>query len=497
MKILYVASARIPTEKAHGLQIMKMCEAFAALGHEVTLVVPTRRNSITEDSFAYYGVRRTFAIHMLPALDTVALGPAGFWLHRLTFACAATGFALSARPDLIYSRDELALWCLSFSSEPFVFEEHEGRWNFLVRRVMAKASAVTVITDGLRKAFRARGVPEEKLIVAPDGVDLVAFDAPESKQASRVRLGLPQDARIALYAGRLDGWKGTTTLFQAAVLLPEDVQIVVIGGEPDELDALRARHPRVRFLGPRPYRELPDNQAAADVLVLPNTARDRTSAQYTSPLKLFTYMASGRPIVASDLPSLREVLDERCAYFVAPDDAANLAAGIREALDDAGAGERAACARERVNAYTWDYRAMHIVAALPDPVARPNYLQFARYLLSGSFAALVDISANYVLHFFLWYLYASIIAFILTFFVSFLLQKYWTFRENSAHRIPVQSGISLGIALLNLALNTSLMYTAVSLLGVHYLIARIIVLGLISIESYILYKYVIFRRFRA
>jgi glycosyltransferase involved in cell wall biosynthesis len=102
--------------------------------------------------------------------------------------------------------------------------------------------------------------------------------------------------------------------------------------------------------------------AAADALVLPNTALDIISARFTSPLKLFAYMASGKPILASDLPSIREVLDDTCAYFFTPDDAQNLARGVEKVLSDAtGAAERGHEAREKVKAYSWKARAARIL----------------------------------------------------------------------------------------------------------------------------------------
>ena len=104
--------------------------------------------------------------------------------------------------------------------------------------------------------------------------------------------------------------------------------------------------------------------AAADVLALPNSGRESISARYTSPLKLYEYMASGRPIVASDLPSLREALTRgENAWLVAPDDPAALAAGIKSVLDDPEhAGAMAERARQDVQGHTWTARAERIVA---------------------------------------------------------------------------------------------------------------------------------------
>ncbi len=74
MRIYYVANARIPTEKAHGIQIMSMCEAFASLGHEVTLVVPKRKNTLTDDPFLYNGVAKNFSIEQIATLDFPWIG---------------------------------------------------------------------------------------------------------------------------------------------------------------------------------------------------------------------------------------------------------------------------------------------------------------------------------------------------------------------------------------------------------------------------------------
>ena len=109
MKILYIANIRLPTEKAHGIQIMKMCEAFAGLGHEIELVVPWRFNWIKTEPFEYYGVKKNFKITKLPSLDTVWLGRIGFWVQSFTFAEVSVWYALFKKADIVYSRDELSL----------------------------------------------------------------------------------------------------------------------------------------------------------------------------------------------------------------------------------------------------------------------------------------------------------------------------------------------------------------------------------------------------
>lgn len=79
-KLLYIANARIPTERAHGLQMNKMCEAFAAAGNEVTMLAPTRRNPISADPYSFYKTSKTYRIEYLPCPDLVRFGSVGFVL---------------------------------------------------------------------------------------------------------------------------------------------------------------------------------------------------------------------------------------------------------------------------------------------------------------------------------------------------------------------------------------------------------------------------------
>jgi len=368
-RLVYVSGARIPTARAHGLQIMLMCAAFVRAGLSVELVVPDRRRIVAEDPFAYYRISRTFSIRRLASLDLIGRArgfyAAAFMLDVIAFIARLLLARVAQDGDIVYCRDYPVLFALSPRRHVLVFEAHDiPRKHFLFRRALARARLVVAITHAMRDDLAALGVPAGRIIVAPDAVHLEDFAQPQSQADARRRLGLPLDKKIALYVGRIDGWKGTDTLFAAAAQLPADTMAVVIGGEPKQVAALSARYPRVRFLGSRPYHELADNMAAADVLVLPNSGKFDISARYTSPLKLFAYMTSGKPIVASDLPSIREVLGDDSAYVVASDDAAALAHGITAALADHHADKRAQRAQELVATHTWDARAAGVVAAL-------------------------------------------------------------------------------------------------------------------------------------
>lgn len=362
MRILYVAAVRLPTEKAHGVQIMRTCEALSKLGANVELAVPGRATPIKEDPFTYYGVVKNSLVTTLHAPDWFGRGPFGFATASFLFGRKVARYAKQQKFDVIYTRDKLALRAV-LSSKPtakVVWEVH-GKEDIASARQFVGRVRVVAITQGIKTDLVKEGFKTEDILVAPDGVELETFANPQSKEASRARLGLRQDKKIAMYIGRLDGWKGIDTLLEASKLLPEEVLAVIIGGEPAQIERLKLLYPKARFLGYHPYTAVADNQAAADVLVLPNTAKDVTSQLYTSPLKLFTYMAAGVPIVASDLPSLREVLDDSSAFFVEADNAVALAKGITEALTSQDAPMRAARAKERVVDYSWAARAQKIL----------------------------------------------------------------------------------------------------------------------------------------
>lgn len=359
MKITYIANIRMPTEKAHGIQIMKTCEALAELGHNIELIVPDRKTDITEDPFSYYGVKTRFMIRRLAVWDTIHYGKIGFLVESFLFVHAVRRHLRGSSADVFYGRDELILACLH---GPYAWESHTGAWNLAAQHVARRAKCIVAISRGLKEFYVEKGISPDKIIVAHDGIDLKQFENPQSKAEARVCLGIPLDTKVAMYIGRLDGWKGIDTLLAASTFLPHDTMLVIVGGEPMQIAEMSRRYPNVRFLGFRPYRELADTMAAADALVLPNTGKDEISVKFTSPLKLFAYMTSGVPMVASDLPSIREVLDEHSAFLVTPDDAPALASGIQQALE--GGSERAAYALARVADYSWKHRAERIVAAL-------------------------------------------------------------------------------------------------------------------------------------
>lgn len=355
MRILYIANIRLPTERAHGVQIMKMCEAFSRAGHTVELVASARSTRIDTDPFSYYAVEPLFSIKKLSRVDLLWLGYVGFWVEALIFAVFAWRYARN-KDAIVYSREELPLCLLSLAGKKVVWEAHIPRYNILSRMVLRRSDKLVVISQGLKDFYIGKGILPDRILVAHDAIDPKQFETNVSKGAALSALALPADKPVAMYIGLIEKWKGVETLLQAASLLPE-VRVAVIG-EGRELSAYKKEYPSVAYLGSLPYRDLARNQQAADVLVIPNSGKSIISRLYTSPLKLFAHMASGIPLVVSDLPSLREVVDENSAYLVRSDDPQALADRIREVLKNKeDAQVKAARARAAVLRYSWDARA--------------------------------------------------------------------------------------------------------------------------------------------
>ena len=369
MKLIYIANARIPTEKAHGIQIMQMCEAFSDNGAEVELIIPQRINPIKENAFDYYKARKNFRITKLPCLDLIILdkyiGRLGLWVENASFSFFVLLYLIFKKYDVIYIRDRLLLPISIFKKNLF-FEIHGFPKRFFLYSFFVKrANGVIAITKELKKLLIKRKNGVNKILIASDGVDIKKFDIQCSKAEARKKLNLPQNKKIILYSGHLYKWKGVQVLVDSSEYLDEKHLMVLVGGTEKDIRELRIKNQELKnisIIGYRPYQEIPYWLKSADVLVLPNSGKKEISKNWTSPLKLFEYMASKRPIVASDLPSTREILNEKNAVLIEPDNPEKLFQGIRKILEDDDLAEKISNqAFQDVQQYSWRNRSKHIL----------------------------------------------------------------------------------------------------------------------------------------
>ena len=372
MKIIYIANVRMPTEKAHGLQIMKMCEAFKVNGVELELVVPKRSNKIKSDPFEYYDIKNKFKITYIPCLDFISafpiLGKFWFLLQLFTFIIGARLYLIFNKADLIFTRSPIitALFKNATVEVHHLSKNNKKLEAWLLRR----AKKNVVLTSYLKKTLMDYGVKAENVLVSPDAVDLDIFDLDLSKEQARELLNLPNNKKILVYTGKFTTMgedKGLSLDFKAVSLMPaQDILLIAVGGSPWEVEKynILAQNlgisDKIMLLGGCNQKTLAIYQKAADILLMtfPNTEH---YAYYMSPLKMFEYMASKRPIIASDLPSIRDVLQGDDCLFISPGSTQDLLNKINFVLNNPlNVRDIAELAYRRISNFTWTKRADNI-----------------------------------------------------------------------------------------------------------------------------------------
>lgn len=383
LRLGYVARSRVPSDQANSLQVMKMCAAFAAHVGTLDLLIPFRAQDARaaraagESLWESYALAERFHVRRLMYLH---------WRDRFEvrgFSLAATIRAALRRYDLVYSRDVWTAYWLARLGHAVAFEAHNPaeEQRYPVWRAMLgerTLRGIFCISNALAEAYAEAGAPRERLHVLPDGVDLARFESPLSKVEARRRLGLPLDASIICHSGHLYPGRGAEETIEALAGVPGAV-LVMVGGRAEDIGRLKSIAEglnlleRVRFVGQVANRDVPAYLWAADVLAMPYTSRTPT-VRYMSPLKMFEYMAAGRPIVATDFPVVREVLrDGQTALLVQPDSSQALREVLQRALSDPSLQQRlAGAAREAAKAYSWERRAQRILAATVANDSRPT-----------------------------------------------------------------------------------------------------------------------------
>jgi len=342
------------------------------------LWIPRRINPIKDLPFNYYNVRESFVINKIPTIDLIPLhkilGSFANFIESMSFAVFNIWRLRKTNFDAVYSRDQFTLWLLSFLNYKFIYEMHKmPRHPSLYRKIWRKAHKIITITAVLKDAIVKEGADAAKILVAHDGVDLEIFNS-VNKSAGELKteLNLPAEQFLAGYVGKfktLEQEKGLKTMIEALSLLDKETKMAFIGGdeaEVKEYKSLAQRFnvlPQCIFIGYQPYKRMIEYMKAMDAVVLPSP--DKPLAHYSSPLKLFEYMASGRPIIASNLPALREILNDKNALFFKPENSDDLARAIKMIKASPALGYHLSQqALADVKNYTWTSRAENILKSI-------------------------------------------------------------------------------------------------------------------------------------
>lgn len=379
MNILYLASAAIPSESANSLQIIKMVEALKYSGHDTGLFVPRRKNRNQYDATQLreqYGLRSDIEIKYIPWLPT-AFGTLLFVLISVIIFSLRHG-----RADLVITREPNLAFCTSLLRLNTAIEIHQlpvtriAKWTLTrLVRSSTKSKRVTLIgitngikTDVLKTTGNQNRSPQ--MYVLPSGVDLSHF---ESMQANFTvtninRTGLKP---VLVYAGSFFRGKGVDEILQIAELMAE-AEFILIGGHGKHLERIKSQISTKQLAnvltpGHVSHQMIPSWLKLADILLLPMQENVEASGgqnigRWTSPIKLFEYMAADRPICVSDLPILREIVQEHQVKFVTASNPKAWVLAIRELMNDPQAMKTLSDeSKSAAQQYGWNGRAEKLV----------------------------------------------------------------------------------------------------------------------------------------
>jgi glycosyltransferase involved in cell wall biosynthesis len=362
MKLAIIAPTSMPSRRANTLQVMKMCQAFVSLGHDIRLAIPEENQKVEVgnrdwDFLAnHYGLSTQFQMKWLPANP-------GF--RKYDYAWHAVRWARAWEAEIIYTRLPQAAAIAARQGLQTILEVHDfpqGNTGPLLFRIFLHGSGArrlivisSPLAADLGEKFGSTIAPPF-LQMQPDGVDLERYTGlpePEENRRKLVadngkfghKLGdrFQTDRFTVGYTGHLYPGRGDTLLLELAKQLPQ-VNFLIVGGEPKDVARVQEVAKKndlenTFFTGFIPNAELPTFQSACEVLLMPYQERVSASsggniAKYLSPMKLFEYLACGRAIIASDLPVFRDVLTAENAILLPPDETSSWVDAIQKLIEN-------------------------------------------------------------------------------------------------------------------------------------------------------------------
>ena len=379
MKIAYFSRTKIPDLSANSNQSMQVCSAIAELNYSVTFFVVTENNCKIEinfeEIFHFYDIDEKFKIKFINVPATRESRLCYLWSSVVTFFKVAK-VLWQGNFDLVLGRDLISCSVATLVGVRTIYESHAPVWSGLLERLIFKLFIraekfyrLVVISHALSDAYKERykGLGS-KILVAPDGAAVADGSVRQMAlqgASSKLNVG---------YVGHLYQGKGIEVIEKIADDMP-DVTFHIIGGDAESIRywKKRMRLDNVFFYGFIPRSDLSSYYGLLDVCLLPNQDRVFGSGSgsiktpvdigsFTSPLKLFEYMAYGKAIVASDLPVLREVLHEGIAVLVDPKDFEGWKVAIRSLASEAIRENLGRAAKQELEIqYTWVRRMERIL----------------------------------------------------------------------------------------------------------------------------------------
>jgi len=363
LRILHVLDHSAPLHSGYAFRTLAILREQRSRGWE-TIQLTSPKQGPGE---ALEETAEGFAFHRTPRPPGAASsGPAALTRQMLATRRRIGDLIREHKPDVINAHSPIlvglpALWAGRRAGIPVVYEvralwedaavdhgtakERDTRYRatrWLETLAMRKVDHVTTICEGLRRELHSRGVPENRITVIPNAVDITEFHASSQRDdALAAKLGLA-GRRVLGFAGSFYAYEGLDVLLDAVARLAPghpDLSVLLLGGGPQD-EALRKQAAalgiadRVVFTGRVPHVEVARYYDLIDVLVYPRKSMRLT--ELVTPLKPLEAMASGRIVIASDVGGHRELVRDRETGFLFP---AGDVAGLARAIEDVLARE--------------------------------------------------------------------------------------------------------------------------------------------------------------
>ena len=355
MKGFYFINTDIINTRAHTCQILNTVASIDS-GLSIDIVAPKYHDVVDFDAIKQrHDLLKAPRVIFLRNFGIRTPKVVTFILFNVPAILFLFSKKIKKEMDFIYIRSSLFLPLVIFAyilRTPVFYETHrkplslrERYRDYIISKI---ATGIIVISTHMREHYLSY---KKKILVVHDAVSLQRFAVTIGKNEARKKLGFSLDKNICLYTGTVSKLKGVDYVFEVARILPE-ILFILVGQISSEF--VYANLPsNVRMLGRKEQKELPMILQVADVLLLPHPKSEYSQ----SPMKLFEYMASGRPIVASKLPSILEVLNDRNAVLVEAESATALASGIKKLFNDECFSKLISeIAQDDVKRYTWEIR---------------------------------------------------------------------------------------------------------------------------------------------
>ncbi|MCB0271902.1 MAG: glycosyltransferase [Bdellovibrionales bacterium] len=382
MKVGYVATTVFPHYWVDTQQVVKNANALSLAGCEVDLIIPRKwdryffssnekRKKILSD---FYGVDIQFNLMQIPHIPPTQLHlqkiPHGMLIPLLTFF---------KKYDVIYTR---AFWTLAMCSLfgiPCVLENHRllkdhyQTYYKIFYACLQSGALKGVVTNAqvISDHYTSIGVPSNRVLTAHNCFDPEDALPVLTKTDARKKIGLDNQKKYICYAGNIRRYKGIELIIQMAKELPE-FTFIICGGYPQDVEDAKALAntygvTNMDFRGFIQVADLSTYLYAADFLLIPPSAKPFEQHKKTVlPIKTYTYLSIGRPILAPKMGDIEEVLhDGKNAILLPPDNLLEITKTIRAyAQDEAALIQISRQALEDARLYTWETRGQNIKAFL-------------------------------------------------------------------------------------------------------------------------------------